>query len=628
MLTENNTPLVSFCLFAYNQQEFIAEAVKGAFSQTYPNLEIIISDDCSKDNTFEIITDLAKKYSGNHKVILNRNEQNLGLAAHVNKVFSMAAGDIFVGAAGDDISLPNRTEVFIKAFQKDENIVSVSCNLTGIDSIGNKFVENSCQRNNEVYDINDYLNREDFHVNGASRAIRRNLFQQFGKLNTKCPTEDTPYLLRAFMSGKVLLLAEKLVLYRTHENNLSGENNIYKMSINEIYRQYKKDINLAIKLKFISSGDAKDLFVKIKKNKNIRKGSKRKNVLLKIKQKLRNIIFPSEKNEINLFWYDEPDLRNFGDILAPYIISRIYDVKIIDVRNQIKKHSFIDKIYRFIFRILNLGIKFINVIKRNKFNLLLYKRKVVNRTFENFIFRNIYHIINIFRSKREMLLYKPVYLTVGSIIRFSKPNNAVWGSGIMNKNDIIKGGRFYAVRGFKTIERLKQLNLQYPSVVGDPALLLPLIYKPSNPKKYKLGIIPHFVDYEYVKNNFSTNDILIIDLLNGNIEETINQIYSCEYTVSSSLHGLIVSHAYKIPSIWCKISDKLQGDDIKFYDYFSSVKIPEYLNFSEDLLYFSIEEIIRIINENYINANININLVALQEKLICVIPLKKKFFFK
>ena len=48
-------PLVTFALFAYNQEKYIREAVEGAFSQTYQRMEIILSDDCSTDSTFDIL---------------------------------------------------------------------------------------------------------------------------------------------------------------------------------------------------------------------------------------------------------------------------------------------------------------------------------------------------------------------------------------------------------------------------------------------------------------------------------------------------------------------------------------------------------------------------------------------
>jgi len=56
-------PLISFVLLAYNQEAFIREAVQSALEQTYQPLEIILSDDFSKDDTFEIIKNMAASYS-------------------------------------------------------------------------------------------------------------------------------------------------------------------------------------------------------------------------------------------------------------------------------------------------------------------------------------------------------------------------------------------------------------------------------------------------------------------------------------------------------------------------------------------------------------------------------------
>lgn len=63
-------PLITFALFAYNQEQFIEEAVQGAFSQTYSPLEIILSDDGSSDQTFAIISRMESEYCGPHKIIL------------------------------------------------------------------------------------------------------------------------------------------------------------------------------------------------------------------------------------------------------------------------------------------------------------------------------------------------------------------------------------------------------------------------------------------------------------------------------------------------------------------------------------------------------------------------------
>jgi len=78
-------PRVTFFLFAYNQADFIRDACEAALAQTYTPLEVILSDDCSSDETFQIMQDVVASYSGPHQVRLNRNDQNLGLIGHVNR---------------------------------------------------------------------------------------------------------------------------------------------------------------------------------------------------------------------------------------------------------------------------------------------------------------------------------------------------------------------------------------------------------------------------------------------------------------------------------------------------------------------------------------------------------------
>ena len=135
-------PLVTFALFAYNQEQYIREAVEGAFAQTYEPLEIILSDDCSSDRTFEIMQEMAAVYEGPHEVILNRLEKNIGTIDHVLRVARKACGQLIVVAAGDDISLPDRTEKLTDVWVKTGAAVVYSGRLimnddgitTGIES--------------------------------------------------------------------------------------------------------------------------------------------------------------------------------------------------------------------------------------------------------------------------------------------------------------------------------------------------------------------------------------------------------------------------------------------------------------------------------------------------------------
>ncbi len=169
------------------------------------------------------------------------------------------------------------------------------------------------------------------------------------------------------------------------------------------------------------------------------------------------------------------------------------------------------------------------------------------------------------------------YLAIGSIINHANESSVVWGSGIIDFEQKVAEADFRAVRGPQTRKFLIEKGYKCPEVYGDPGLLLPKFFSPKVEKKYKLGIIPHFVDLPLVEKMFKgSEDIAIINLITDNIELTTIEILECENIISSSLHGIIVSHSYHIPAVWVKFSNNLFGNNIKYKDYFESVALEPY----------------------------------------------------
>jgi pyruvyltransferase len=174
--------------------------------------------------------------------------------------------------------------------------------------------------------------------------------------------------------------------------------------------------------------------------------------------------------------------------------------------------------------------------------------------------------------KREHLL------AIGSILDKATSNSIIWGSGfISEQSDLLeKPKKIYAVRGPKTREKLIGFGIDCPEIYGDPALLMPYVYQPKKNigKKYKVGIIPHIVDKDiaWLKQYSNSDEIKIINLQISNPLNVIDNILQCEKIVSSSLHGIIVSDAYNIPSLWIKFSNNITGGSFKFLDYLLSVK--------------------------------------------------------
>lgn len=192
-------------------------------------------------------------------------------------------------------------------------------------------------------------------------------------------------------------------------------------------------------------------------------------------------------------------------------------------------------------------------------------------------------------SEKETIEFKinqhpHLFLTIGSIISPKLPNQTVyWGSGIISKSIKPNIQSFYtAVRGPLTKKILYHHGLKNNTPIGDPALLLPaFIKKPNIQKKYKIGIIPHYIDQDDVKNRLDQNlsnsgDVLLIDIKTTDVQHFLNEIASCELVLSSSLHGIIISHAYGIPALWVEFSSKVIGNGFKFNDYFLSVGIEPY----------------------------------------------------
>lgn len=181
-------------------------------------------------------------------------------------------------------------------------------------------------------------------------------------------------------------------------------------------------------------------------------------------------------------------------------------------------------------------------------------------------------------KKRKSWFQKRHLLAIGSIMNYATAKSVVWGSGIIRREEQFGQAQFTAVRGPQTRKRVLELGYDCPEVYGDPGLLLPRFYNPEVPKEYQLGVIPHYIDFPEVKTEFQDQPgTLVVNLIGDDFLATTRQILKCEQIISSSLHGLIIAHAYGIPAIWVRFSDQLTGDNIKFQDYFESVGLEPYL---------------------------------------------------
>lgn len=222
--------LVSFVLIAYNQEDLIEEAVKAAFHQKYDNLEIILSDDASSDNTYLKMKELTDNYSGNHKIILNQNPKNLGIGAHFQKAVSISSGKWIVAAAGDDISYPERTSIYVNLIREFGEVACISARF---DNSYNTAIEETVisKKSDKVKFISgkklDWLKLTRRGklpgIPGCSVMWNRKLFEIFPPIPQGVMAEDVILKCRAFISGLgIIFTSSKVVYYRSHDNNQSS----------------------------------------------------------------------------------------------------------------------------------------------------------------------------------------------------------------------------------------------------------------------------------------------------------------------------------------------------------------------------------------------------------------------
>ena len=208
-------PLVTMLLLAYNQQATIGEAIAGAVAQTYPNVEIVISDDASTDGTFAVMQAAVAAYEGPHGIVLNRNPRNLGIGGNLNRMVALSHGELLFVTAGDDISLPERCERTVQAWlASGRRLDLIAAALIDVDEHGVPHGTLMPSDLSMYRDAGHWL-REPPHVIGAAQAWTRRLYDRFGRLPDAAMGEDRLMVFRAIAGGGgAVTLEEPLVRYR------------------------------------------------------------------------------------------------------------------------------------------------------------------------------------------------------------------------------------------------------------------------------------------------------------------------------------------------------------------------------------------------------------------------------
>lgn len=169
-------------------------------------------------------------------------------------------------------------------------------------------------------------------------------------------------------------------------------------------------------------------------------------------------------------------------------------------------------------------------------------------------------------------------IAVGSVLnrekkarRWGLPRKLhIWGTGSGSPEYTFSGRHYYhAVRGLKCKEQIQDLKCQ--PVMGDPGLLSPWVIRKPTSRKISVGLIPHFCHHNAPEIAALQSMIPKARIINvfSPVKQVLEEIASCDFVLSSSLHGLIVADSFGVPNQWLSL-ERSREWEFKFHDYYSS----------------------------------------------------------
>lgn len=237
-------PLVSVLIPAYNHENYIQETIASIITQTYPNIELIILDDGSKDKTWEKITELKPKCENRFVKIHFETKQNEGTCITLNKLLKLSSGEFVYIIASDDLAKPQAIEKEVKFLQDNPDYALAVGDNEYVDSMGKQIFRTqkaftSNIKNAKYKTVKEFLSsklkidflsddfgsyktlyKENYIPNGY--LIRKNIFETIGNFTKNAPLEDFWLMLQISKYKKMKYIDEILFSYRIHDTNTIG----------------------------------------------------------------------------------------------------------------------------------------------------------------------------------------------------------------------------------------------------------------------------------------------------------------------------------------------------------------------------------------------------------------------
>ncbi len=218
-------PRVGLLLTTYRHERYVEAALDGALAQTWPSLDLVVSDDGSDDGTWKKICQRAANYRGPHRLILQRQGTNVGAARNLSDAMSRTDADFLVLSHGDDISRSDRVQRMAETWISTGASLIASQAHTGTEPGAAELLAPESEPSAAI--PLEELCRVAWSPRqlGATFGFERRVFTEFGPLDRERLPRGGDHVLptRAALLGGFHYLSEPLVFWRRHERQMTRQ---------------------------------------------------------------------------------------------------------------------------------------------------------------------------------------------------------------------------------------------------------------------------------------------------------------------------------------------------------------------------------------------------------------------
>lgn len=235
-MKESNEPLVSVIVPSYNHELYIENCIKSIINQSYKNIQLIVIDDGSKDNSVELLAKLSKEYN-----FIFVAQKNIGLSATLNRAIKeYAKGKYITIVASDDWWLPNKIKTQVKFLEENTQHKMCYGKANVVDENGEiKYTYGNAPKTNNFF--NELINAtEGSFIPVLTVMYEREIHDVVGYYDEKSYIEDWDMHLRIAYKFSIGFVNEPLACYRYHGNNMSSNTVKMMNSLVNIVRKWSQ----------------------------------------------------------------------------------------------------------------------------------------------------------------------------------------------------------------------------------------------------------------------------------------------------------------------------------------------------------------------------------------------------